>query len=281
MSTTFFGSHMVFEQCINESHFRGFSVGYELSEFRYDALVEIIFDALPDFALSHSEVSTFGAHNCVRKMRRAAKMVYDSDKYKSRGEFGEILLHIVMRDYYNTLPAISKLYYKDSSNDTVKGFDAVHIVPLQDEIELWLGEVKFYNNCSAAIRDVIKELHLHSNKDFLRKEFLFVSNKIDKTWPHADKLQTLIDTRTSLDTIFSRLRIPVLLTYDSSVVKQYKSVSDEFRKDLLQELNNNHSLFRNGGLPKNVDFILILIPFEDKKVLVDRLHDKLRTWQLI
>ncbi|MCG7406590.1 DUF1837 domain-containing protein [Paenibacillus sp. ACRRX] len=269
------------EQYVDKSQFRGFSIGYELNEFRYDAIVEMIFDALPDFALNYSEIATFGPNNCVRKMRRAAKMVYDSEKYKSRGEFGEILLHIIMRDYYSTIPAISKLYYKDSSNDTVKGFDAVHVVPIEEELQLWLGEVKFYSDCASAIRDVIKELHIHSNKDFLRKEFLFVSNKIDSSWPHAEKLQYLIDSRTSLDKIFSRLKIPVLLTYDSKVIKNYKYICDDFRNELIEELEENNAKFLKSGLPQNIDFVLILIPLEEKRMLVEKLHQKLRMWQSV
>ncbi|THF84444.1 HamA C-terminal domain-containing protein [Cohnella fermenti] len=279
MSMTYFESHLVFDEYISKTHLRGFSVGYELNEYRYDSIVELIFNALPDFALSHSELATLGSNNCVRKMKKAAKLVYESDKYTRRGEFGEVLLHIVMRDYFNTIPAISKLYYKDSSNDTVKGFDAVHIVPIKDELELWLGEVKFYNNCSTAIRDVIKELWVHTDKDFLRKEFLFVSNKIDASWPHASQLQTLIDDRTSLDKIFSRLKIPVLLTYDSDVIKKHRVVTDTFKDELITELEANHQLFRNGGLPTTVEFVLILIPLEEKKILVDQLHQELRGWQ--
>lgn len=279
MSTTYFESDLVFDEFISKTHFRGFSVGYELNEFRYNSIVELVFNALPDFALSHSEIVALGARNCVRKMKKAAKLVYDSDKYKKRGEFGEILLHIIMRDYFNTIPAISKLYYKDSSNDTVKGFDAVHIVPTKDELELWLGEVKFYNNCSSAIRDVIKELRIHTDKDFLRKEFLFVSNKIDPSWPHAGRLQKLIDHRTSLDRIFSKIKVPVLLTYDSDIIKKHRAVSDLFKDELITELEANHQLFRNAGLPTTVDFVLILIPLEEKKILVDRLHKELRAWQ--
>ena len=35
--------------------------------------------------------------------------------------------------------AISKVFFKDSPNDTVKGFDAVHVVESLDGLELWLA----------------------------------------------------------------------------------------------------------------------------------------------
>ncbi|MEN3029932.1 Hachiman antiphage defense system protein HamA [Chromobacterium amazonense] len=37
--------------------------------------------------------------------------------------------------------AISKIYFKDAVNNTVKGFDAVHVLATQNGLELWLGEV--------------------------------------------------------------------------------------------------------------------------------------------
>lgn len=280
-STPVFESNFIFEQYIEETYFRGFSVGYEIGEYRYDALVELIFSALVDFSLPESEKSAFTPINAQRKMRSAAKAVYATEKYGSRGEYGEILLHIVMRDYFNTVPAISKMYYKDGPNETVKGFDAVHIVDQESDLELWLGEVKFYQNIRSAIRDVVPELQAHVNKDYLRNEFLFISNKIDNSWEHAEKMKMLIDGRTSLDKIFKRIRIPVLLTYDSKVVSSYREVSDEYQTKLIEELNKYHDVFRSNELPKNVDVILILIPFEQKKRLVELLHKKLEVWQQI
>ncbi|MDV3449172.1 DUF1837 domain-containing protein [Bacillus safensis] len=277
--TSIFKSELIFEQFVEKTYFRGFSVGYEFEEFRYEALVELIFSAVLDFSLPESEKKSITPVNAQRKMRNAAKAVYTSDKYSKRGEFGEILLHIIMRDYYNSIPAISKMYYKDGSNETVKGFDAVHIVPVEQELELWLGEVKFYNNMSNAIRDVIPELVVHTEKKYLRNEFLFISNKIDPLWEYADKVKNLIDERTSLDKIFQRIRIPVLLTYDSEVVKSFKVMCNDYKNALINELNKHHETFRKKDIPKNVDIVLILLPFEHKKVLVEKLHQKLKVWQ--
>jgi hypothetical protein len=274
-----FESDLIFEQLIEETHFRGFSVGYELGEFRYDALVDMIFDALLDFCLTEGEKQKITPINTLRKIRNAALTVYTSEKYGKRGEFGEILLHIVMRDYFHSFPAISKMYYKDGPNETVKGFDAVHIVPMENDLELWLGEVKFYNNIANAIRDVAPELNAHMNKDYLRSEFLFISNKIDPAWEFAHKLKRLIDGRTSLDTIFKRIKIPVLLTYDSRIIKTYREVCEKYKLELIEELQKHHQTFRGNNLPKNVDIVLILIPFEEKKILVDKLHEKLMVMQ--
>jgi hypothetical protein len=67
-----FESVFIFEQFVEETHFRGFSVGYETGEFRYNALVELIFDALLDFVLPENEKQSLSQFNARRKMRNAA-----------------------------------------------------------------------------------------------------------------------------------------------------------------------------------------------------------------
>ena len=126
---------------------------------------------LPEFALDHTEQQNINAGSAARALRNAAQRVYQTDKFKKRGEFGELLLHIAVRQVFGSIPAISKIYYKDSVNATVKGFDCVHIVDAPQSLELWLGEVKFYESAARAITDVVKELEAHTQHDYLRREF--------------------------------------------------------------------------------------------------------------
>jgi len=128
----------------------GICVGFERGEWRCARLSKYLFEYLPEFALTHSELIKYKSYrNAVPMLRKAAKIVYQTKKFKYRGEFGELILHVVLRETFNTIPAISKIYYKDSVNETVKGFDAVHVVNIDNSLELWLGEVKFYSNYSA------------------------------------------------------------------------------------------------------------------------------------
>ncbi len=100
-----------------------------------------------------------------------------------------------MRDLFNTMPAISKIYYKSGANETVKGFDAVHVISTRDGLELWLGEVKFYASINKAISDVCKELEKHSNSDYLKDEFILISRKIEDSWEHSKKTEKIIESK--------------------------------------------------------------------------------------
>ncbi len=259
----------------------GLCAGFELKEWRTKLLADYLVESLPDFCLTYSEYKRIDHDSAVSLIRQAARAVYKTRKFKKRGEFGELLLHVVLKSVMNTLPAVSKIYYKDAVNDTVKGFDAVHVVANDQGLELWLGEVKFYSDIGSAIRDVSKELEEHLQADYLKSEFLAIVNKIDAAWPHADELKKLLDEKTSLDQVFKAFCIPVLLTYDGPTTAKYDESSDAYKEDLVQEIADIRKRFedRNPSIPHRIH--LFLLPLKTKEALLTALDEKLRTWQSI
>lgn len=253
--------------------------GYEGKKWRCDQLADHLLEWLPEFALKHEEQVGFGAHNGVALLRRAARTIYTTAKYKRRGEVGELLLHIAIRQVFGTVPAISKFFYKDSANNTVKGFDAVHVVPTKAGLELWLGEVKFYDDVGRAIRDVVKEMKDHTERNYMKAEGAFIANKIDPKWPHAKKLQKLLHPNTSTDDIFAAVCIPVLLTYDSDTISSHTSVTAKFKTDLEAEVRKHYTTFCGKPLPKAVRVHLILVPLELKSALATAFDDRLKRYQ--
>lgn len=260
----------------------GLCAGFELKTWRKEQLVDHLADYIPEFALTYSERQAIDSKDIRRMLRNAARNIYQSEKYKNRGEFGELLLHVIIRELYNTIPAISKIYYKDGPNDTVKGFDAVHVVDKGDILELWLGEVKFYTEITGAINDVVKEIFDHIEKDYLRDEFIAITNKIDDAWPHSDRLKSLLDPNTSLDQVFDQACIPVLLTYDSEVIAKYDENSEAYQNEISAEFENLYDSFKkkiSEGVPLTVH--LFLLPLKTKAELVDSFDEKLRKLQEI
>lgn len=257
----------------------GLCAGFESRQWRKDQLVNYLFEYLPEFALTYSELGNLTSENMVAKMRQVAASIYQSEKFKNRGEFGELLLHAIIREMYDTIPAISKIYYKDGPNETVKGFDAVHVIVTDKALELWLGEVKFYNNISNAISDVIEELNQHIKTRYVRNEFIAITNKIDTKWPHANILKTLLHPNTSLDDVFSDTCIPVLLTYDSSVLTRYDNKCDEYIQEISEEFQRFHKKFcdKLGEFPLTIH--LFLFPLNTKAELINSLESKLKIWQ--
>jgi hypothetical protein len=217
----------------------------------------------------------------VELLRRAAMAVCNTEKYAQRGEIGELVLHVVMRQCCRTDPAISKIYFKDAANDTVKGFDAVHVLQFESSLELWLGEAKFYDSIQRAIRDVVAELRRHTEHDYLRSEFAAIQGKIDPLWPHAERLRKLIDPQTSLDEVFDALCIPVLLTYDSQTVQAFSRWSEEYRTAFEREVTKAYSDFCERVAPLELRVHLFLVPLHSKRELVEAFHRSLQACQNI
>lgn len=257
----------------------GICAGFEGLKWRKEQLVDHLFEYLPEFALNYSEYIDLNGENAIAKIRQVAANIYKSKKFESRGEFGELLLHVIIRETYNTIPAISKIYYKDGPNETVKGFDAVHVIDLGETLELWLGEVKFYQDISSAMHSVIEELKQHIEVRYIKSEFIAITNKIDSKWSHSDKLKALLNPNISLDDVFENTCIPVLLTYDSRILAKYNKSCKEYIDEITQELIQHHDKFCNdlGNFPVTVH--LFLLPLNTKKELIECIDKKLRIWQ--
>lgn len=261
---------------------RALCAGFEDGRWRSAELVTAMFDWLPDFALTYSERETFDSRTGVQQLRKAAQTVYSTDKYRRRGEFGELLLHMVLREIFGTEPAVSKIYYKDGANETVKGFDAVHAVIAPDgELEIWLGEVKFYNDLGSAIRDIAAELLVHFQANYLRSEFGAVVNKVDAKWPHSGALKQLLHPNTSLDAVRPRIRVPALVTYDSVALRSNTRHCDDYVSQLAEEALGAQSAFAGRGAPNDVTIHLLLVPLLEKAEFVKELHDRLQVWKAI
>lgn len=263
--------------------------GFERGEWRNNQLADHVMEWLPEFALNHSELAEMGHHNAVRMAKKAARIVYQTEKYGLRGEFGELLLHIAIRQIYETIPAVSKIYYKSSVNKTVEGFDAVHVVKKNGGLELWIGETKFYNDIGRAITDVSAEIVDHLETDYLRSEFLLIKNKIDPSWPEANSLKALLKESVSLDDVFQRACIPVLLTYDSDVVRKSSKSNQVYLAQIRDEVTTAHKNMRaklkkeyearfSEALPITVH--VILIPLKDKVALIGALDKRLKALQI-
>ncbi len=262
--------------------FSVFCVGYEQSRWRAEELVRDFFRRhLNSFALSYSEWKKINGDSAAEALSRSARMVYATDNYKRRGEFGELFLHGVLRDFYDAEPAVSKIYYADGPNEVAKGFDAVHVVVNEDgELDLWLGEAKLYESMSHAIKEIVQSINDHVGNEFLRREFLAVSNKFDDSWEHNSKLTEMLDDNTSLDVIIDRLVMPVLLTYRSNAVANYDKVCVEYVEALIEEAKGAWQKFKDlldADFPVAIHFIVL--PLEDTARVRQLAHEALMTYQ--
>jgi Cap4 SAVED domain len=158
-----------------------YCAGFELNTWRAAPFAYHLVEWLPDYALPEEELQAINHANAVVKLRQAAIRVYTSDKYKKRGEAGEIALHAICRDFFDTIPISPRVFYKSTSNDVIKSFDLVHArFPKNQPFEIWLGESKLYTNPADAMTDAIKSINDHIDRGFLTSQKLLLGPQIPK-----------------------------------------------------------------------------------------------------
>lgn len=163
-------------------------------------LANCIINTIPEYVFAQYENPDIPQTDAVEKLREASHSIYkikdfdimrrwylehdegvktDIDQMSAnrRGEFGELLLHLLLRDFKGTVPLVSKVYFKDSAGVPAHGFDAVHVSP--DEKIMWLGESKFYVDGKAGVKELLKDLSEHFTRSFLDEQFLIIKKNLE------------------------------------------------------------------------------------------------------
>lgn len=276
-----FKSELVLEEKISEATLKAYHVGYDQNKFRLKPLVDVIRKVIPEFALGYIAGHQIASAQAVEKLREAAISVYTTEKYKKRGEFGELILHLLLRDFCDTIPLISKIYFKDADNATIHGFDGVHVTMKDGEDKLWLGESKLYGNGKAGVIDLANDLKEHFAADYLRREFQLISKKLPSDFPEIEHWRNLMDQHQKLDNIYSSIVIPMVCTYTSDVCRNHCQETDEYIKDFTAECRDLEKEFQSKNIRTNLEVILMLLPVYDKDELNSELDKRLKAMQQI
>jgi hypothetical protein len=309
--TSPFNSEKIITHKIKDSELNTFLVGFDINDkgekiYRIKPLIEKLIQVIHEFAFGLHEGEVTQNTDSIIKIIESAKSIYkiDSfqkikdlydndgtldddleDKYLRRGEFGELILHLLLRDFYKTIPLLSKIYFKDSFGHTVHGFDAVHIQ--EDTKTLWLGESKLYQNGKKGVKALITDIEEHFKSDYLNSEFMIISKKIK----HFDNIEEkdhwldIMSKSTKLIDQLNSINIPLLCTYECNLFNVHNDEeSNEFLEDYKKEMNSLKKYFDDNfehPLKTKLNIILILFPIQNKTELVKGLHNKLSLMQAL
>ena len=253
--------------------------GFELKAWRCIPFAEHLIEWLPEYALPEDELSVTHANMYV-KLKQAAVRVYTSEKYKKRGEAGEIALHAICRDYFNTLPISNRVFYKSASNDVVKAFDMVHArFPDAGGVELWLGESKLHLDTMDAIAEAIKSVTEHLEQGFLKEQKLILGPQIPKTTPHFDELMELFEPQTSLDKFISSGVFVIGILSNSQACGGATQITPVYKAALEKEFAAISTRLAKSGLTKSIRVVLVYVPLADKNGFVTAFDKKLKGLQ--
>lgn len=240
---------------------RTFHLDYTSKIYRQKDLVGLIRDSVPYFALTEEEINDLEE---IEKSRTAWSRISKARKDK-KGDYGELLLFLIMIVYYEAPKFVTKVRLRSSTGMQINGYDCAHFTIEGNEPILWLGESKFHQSFSSALTDSIDSLNDHC-------KILYTADEISILKPNIEVNKDLEDDFLKLKSVFSgksidkiKFRIPVLLTYDSNVIKSNEDINDKFKKDLDNELIKKYKSIEEREIItdlKNVEFVFFIFPLD-------------------
>ena len=231
---------------------------------------------IADYALKEDELRVSHTNMYIR-LREAAARIYRSENYKARGEIGEITLHAICRDFFDTIPFAPRVFYLTASNDVVKSFDMVHVRYVDDgSLELWLGEAKFYKDAADAINSAVTSVEAHIKQGFLNNEKLLLGPQISKEIPRYQEIRDLFSAQTSLDDLFQAAVFPILIASNSKAVTCHGETSDAYITEVVQELVALEEKVIASGLAQKIKILLIYVPLASKEALAASFDERLK-----
>ena len=267
------------------------------------AWIEEIFDAIPFFALGQDKALEISKDSPRKATKQGIKLLYDikeireankeyltnpklkfDDKYLKRGEFGELILYYLLQEKLGKPQLISKLYFKDSYNSVVHGFDAVHFD--RNSKELWIGESKFYIDKNSALRDLVDDLYNHFNIDFFNQEFAIIKRRFGDLGIQDDDINTLVDPQTKLLSKIININACFFALFDSEIVNSfsYEAGTDKPSQqflDVLKKAVEKTKVYFDKKISTypykdKLKIHLFLFPVNSKYKLIQALHEKFR-----
>jgi len=266
---------------------------FEDNCWRYDQFQNYVWDNVAMTALSAEERETLKDRPMSELVEAAKKLRITpsgpSDP-SAGGELGEIVLYGIMKDCFNALSAVPKIFYKQSAGDYAKGADSVHITTDDEgEFALWLGESKFYK----AIEDVnlpqvVESVASLLDTEKLKKETTIITgvSDIDKQLlcdSQRSKIKSILKTDISIDEIKSRLHVPILLLHECERTAKAKECSKEYMDEIVSYQKERAEAYFKAQIKKIAEtvpkytvitFHLILFPVPNKEKIFAQFHKK-------
>lgn len=276
-------------------------------QYVYDNFADAFSENILEYAFAYAEIPR---NQITRKQREAAQSLMklheikklheylengipesDWDKdflkwYRRKGVFGEIILHMLLKEFKNTIPLISKMYFKDSFSQEAKGFDAVHVS--EDGSTLWLGETKFYTNwktkgkVTGGIEELVGDLKKHFTKDYFNEQFVVIKRGLESQYAHPqrEKWLQILNKPIVLKDVFQYIRIPLLCIYEDGLASQYLEAIDEAVKStaLIEHtttVRDYYNSINDAPYKEQLQTLLILMPIEAKNKLIKYMLEKI------
>ena len=170
------------------------------------------------------------------------------------------MLYAIMRNYYNALPVVPKIYYKQNVNDYAKGADSVHIVlEPGDKFSLWLGEAKFYDSIDdTRLTSIVTSVYNTLSTDKIKKEnsIIIGINELS-TLDIPDNIvldiKKLLNKDISIDKIKPLLHIPILILHECNITSKATRLEESYIKSMRDFYIDRVNSYFNKSVDKYIN----------------------------
>lgn len=237
-------------------------------------LCKIIYESILYYSYDEFQLKD-GDHQKMFLKAFNSKFKYNykaNDLAKRRlGIFGEALLYSILNYFYKTTTLVSRGYfYNIQKKSEITGYDSFHLIQKGNDIELWFGETKFYEDCKSAIDSVFKKIEIAISDDYLiNTNFTTIlqnrGNIIDKEsklYKILDKWEKCIITSLENELINNNIKLvyPVLITFDK--------LNNDYNQTIriaIKHINDSYSHLKLNKISLDYSIFFILMPIDDVK----------------
>lgn len=160
-------------------------------------LVKLIYNSIIDYSFNEFDFTERELEDLHTIAFQERVRYNESDTEASKlkyGFFGEVLLHCVLKLFFQTNTLISKGYFYDPlTNGETRGYDAYHLVEENGSVGLWFGETKFHINYTSAINDVLKKIKSSLSDDYLSTNLLAIRKNKENLNIQGSKIESILN----------------------------------------------------------------------------------------
>lgn len=239
-----------------------------------DDLSRVIYEGILYYSYDQYQLSGEANHQGMfeKAFTRKFKFNQASDEIVKLklGVYGETLLYTLLKFFYKNETLVCRGYFYDiQKKSEVTGYDCFHLVQNNNNLELWFGETKFYQDGKEAVKSVFKNISKAISDDYLHTNFVTIlqskGNIKDKNsviYKILDKWEKCVIDNLVYELNANNIKLvyPILITYC-----QHKNGYDDSIKEIITYINSNYkgTSFSNIGIDYSIFFILL--PIDDVK----------------
>ena len=162
----------------------------DIANIIYNGIVEF---AINEYKIDYDNIEIEQRKTILKNIRYNCNAPLQTKlKY---GFYGEVLLDLILRCFLETKVILARGYlYSPIENSEVKGFDAFHLIERNDNLDLWLGEAKFYISYKKPITDVLEKIEKSLSNDYINRNLITLIDWRDRFTTTSTKLSSLLDS---------------------------------------------------------------------------------------